>query len=407
MGRLRIDSEQMRLLGDWAPGTADVSNLPFTDSFVVNVEGPILGSGATGLSARPKAGPALFHRVAPTKEGGAIAVLANNHMMDFGQHGLTRSMEALSANGLLAVGAGPDQEEAESPLIFEWCSLRVGIIARCETQFGVARGDGPGVAALSHELFQQVRVLSQEVDLVIVSIHAAAETVPWPSPERQCLFRALVDAGADIVHGHHAHVPQGWERYGSAWIFYGLGNFCVDPSDWAALKNALWSVAPVLKQSDSGVDVSIETLVIEERSERISIRSSTAEERRLHEEYLEKCNAPLSNPELLAGVWQEASLRLYDRYFATWLGFKSTPLQLFKSLLKRFLYRPTEILSALRKQHLAVKGDRDQMLLRYHFFACESHRDTVATATGLLSGELQDFRSQQSTDLVNALMTDA
>ena len=403
---MRIESEHIRLLGDWAPGTAAVANLPFDGGYLVNLEGPIVPSGSDVPPARPKAGPSLHNRLSPSPGAEGVAVLANNHIMDFGERGLQSSLDGLQAQGLQAVGAGLDRESAEAPLIIDWRDRRVGVLARCETQFGIAHGNGAGVAALGSGLFEQIRALKTQVDHVIVSVHAAAETVPWPSPQRQSLFRAMVDAGADVIHGHHAHVPQGWERYRSGWIFYGLGNFCVDPAKWSLLKHALWSVIPVLSLSEAGIDVSIETGCVSADGANIVLRGSTTQEHEQYLRYLEKCNSPLEDSDLLEGVWQEASITLYERYFSQWLGFKKTAPQVVKGVLR-------ETASSLRHLRPAPGGhsamgnrERDQMLLRYHLFACDSHRDAIATATGVLGGELPDLRTPRSSALIAELMAD-
>jgi poly-gamma-glutamate synthesis protein (capsule biosynthesis protein) len=109
--------------------------------------------------------------------------------------------------------------------------LRIGVLGRCETQFGIAL-QRPGAAALDPTLYESIRKLKSEVDVVVLSVHGAAEMVPWPSPQWQDLLRSFVDCGADIVHGHHSHIPQGYEVYQGKIIFYGLGNFLVNPADW-------------------------------------------------------------------------------------------------------------------------------------------------------------------------------
>ena len=54
---------------------------------------------------------------------------------------------------------------------------------------------------------------------VIVSVHAAIEDSPWPSPYIRELYHSFIDAGATVVHGHHLHVPQGYETYDEGVIF--------------------------------------------------------------------------------------------------------------------------------------------------------------------------------------------
>ena len=64
-----------------------------------------------------------------------------------------------------------------------------------------------------------------EVDLVVVILHSGYEYIEEPSEPQVAAARAAVDAGADLVVGHHAHILQGIHRYNDSVIAYGLGNF--------------------------------------------------------------------------------------------------------------------------------------------------------------------------------------
>jgi len=66
------------------------------------------------------------------------------------------------------------------------------------------------------------------VDYVILSLHWGTELSEYPSPEQVALAHSLIDAGVDVILGHHPHVLQGIERYNSGLIFYSLGNFIFD-----------------------------------------------------------------------------------------------------------------------------------------------------------------------------------
>ena len=183
--------------------------------------------------------------------------------------------------------------------------------------------------------------------------------LPWPSPKRQDTWRALVDAGADIVHGHHAHVPQGWEEYNGGWIFYGLGNFCVDPAKWSSHPHGLWSVVPEISLISAKIQVDFKTTVIEESGEIILVRESTEVEKSAHLSYLEGCNTPLSDRLLLEGLWQEASVRMYFHYYADWLGFNFSASKIISRLmrsmaekLKRFLMVKNASVNPEKQKHL-------------------------------------------------------
>lgn len=398
-----VQSKLLCLAGDWAPQTRRVAPVDKFCSFILNIEAPIIDTNSSYYSPSAKAGPVLFNLQLPVFPERSIAVLANNHMMDYGTKGLFATMSALEDSGWGFTGAGVNYAKSHAPLFFSWRGSRCALISCCETQFGVSSHSKAGVAAFDVAVYETIRRLKGEADFVIVSIHAGAEMVPWPSPARQVLFRSIIDAGADVVHGHHSHIPQGWEEYRKGYIFYGLGNFCVDPNSWGWHPHGLWSLVPELELTTQGLKVSITTYVIEEKDEFVCVRRAGVDESQSHLEYLNVCNLPLSDIPLLEGLWQEVSVVLYKRYFADWLGFNDRSfLNLSKDFVRRKLVDVKFCLSndRCRQSELLL---RNQQLLRYHLWACESHRDTITTALGVLSGELEDLRSKTTSRLVNEM----
>ena len=83
------------------------------------------------------------------------------------------------------------------------------------------------------DIITLVKKYSPTVDWLIVSLHWGNEYLPNPEKWRQVLARQLIDAGADIIHGHHPHVWQNYEIYKDKPIFYSFGNFIFDQS-WSA-----------------------------------------------------------------------------------------------------------------------------------------------------------------------------
>jgi len=79
-------------------------------------------------------------------------------------------------------------------------------------------------------ILNQVKKYNPVVDWLIVSLHWGNEYLPNPEKWRQVLARQLIDAGADIIHGHHPHVWQDYEIYKDKPIFYSFGNFIFDQS---------------------------------------------------------------------------------------------------------------------------------------------------------------------------------
>lgn len=372
---------EVTLIGDIViPSDGVVSNCNFSGRVLGNLEAPVCSGKRSG---RPKAGPCLISCAIPSFFQGGIVSLANNHAMDYGDEGLRDTMLACQSLNIATVGAGQTLEVAKRPLIFKVGDVRVGVLARCEAQFGAATLWRLGVAVLDTKIYAEIGHLKNEVDIVIISIHGAAEMSPWPSPQWQSLLRSFIDAGAAVVHGHHAHIPQGYEEYNNGLIFYGLGNFIVNPKRWESIPNTLWSVMSNIVFSQKGVEeYHVKTVTIKS-GEKVEINESTQEQCVVHGQYLKKVCACLSDEKMLLGLWQEVSVRLYDKWYAQWLGFNA------KTIIHKFLQR-------------ALDPRYDNLRL-YHLFACDSHRDAIATALGLLSGESDDLRTGETEALVNEM----
>lgn len=157
-----------------------------------------------------------------------VANLANNHAFDGLAEGFEAVRRLLEEERVAHFGAGRDAEEAARPLILERAGLRLGWLGyvALDTRPSHVAGKGtPGVNPLEADrAFADVARLAPHVDHVIVSLHWGVEFCHQPSPEQLAVARGLVDRGASLVIGHHAHVIQGIERRGRGAIAYGLGN---------------------------------------------------------------------------------------------------------------------------------------------------------------------------------------
>jgi poly-gamma-glutamate synthesis protein (capsule biosynthesis protein) len=159
--------------------------------------------------------------------------LANNHTFDYGRQGLADTLGALRASGIEAPGGGLTAAEARRPRILVRHGVRVALLAYLGLFPPLVPfvPDAPGVAmaydtAVAHDVASAART----ADVVVVSLHAGKEMVGSPTWRQRSLAAAALDAGADVVIGHHPHVvqPLAW-RKGKP-IFYSLGNFVFNPS---------------------------------------------------------------------------------------------------------------------------------------------------------------------------------
>ncbi len=175
--------------------------------------------------ASPEAAPGL------ARAGFDILSLANNHSMDYGALALQDTIEILNKNHILPIGAGKNLTEARKPIIIEVKKRKIAFLAYSfvypETYWaGKDRaGTSPGKIEF---ICQDIKRAQRLSDLVIVSFHWGKEYSEVPSDYQIRIAHQAIDAGADLIIGHHPHVLQGIEFYKEKPILYSLGNFIFD-----------------------------------------------------------------------------------------------------------------------------------------------------------------------------------
>ena len=173
-----------------------------------------------------------------------VVSLANNHVLDFGVDALREMLAALDQHGILRAGAGMDLETARRPAVRRVGPHAVGFIAFTDNQPDwEATGRAPGIYYVPVEpgdrrvtdLLELVRRTKDRVQLLIVSAHWGGNWGSDVPPEHQRLARALIDAGADVVFGHSAHIFRGVGLYRNRPVVYSAGDFvddyAVDPNE--------------------------------------------------------------------------------------------------------------------------------------------------------------------------------
>ena len=170
----------------------------------------------------------LYSHQAHLLDGLGLAVLANNHISDFGTEGARNTLNELGTRGIPAVGYGVSVDDALAATYLDLKSARLGVIALCcpTTNGGnLATHSMEGVAPLGmHTLANSIMRSRDGCDALIVYLHWGKEWTHDPVTEQMLIARHAIDWGADAVVGCHAHVIQSFERYRGRPIFYGLGN---------------------------------------------------------------------------------------------------------------------------------------------------------------------------------------
>lgn len=196
-----------------------------------------------------RADPSAVHSL--TLAHVSFAALANNHSGDFGMDGLLETVQVLDQAGIAHAGAGADLAAAAAPARLTVDGVRISIVAFADyPAVWAATPDTPGINYLPISLdpadFAIVRRLlaaaRQEADLVICSLHWGPHLAERPSRAFRRFARAVIDAGADLVWGHSAHLVQGVERWQDKLILYDTGDFVND-----------YAVDPVLRNDRSAL----------------------------------------------------------------------------------------------------------------------------------------------------------
>lgn len=182
-----------------------------------------------------------------------IVSIGNNHALDGGRHGLLEMVRILDEAQIAHAGAGADAAAARRPALIERVGMRIGFLACTDNEpTWEAHYGTPGVSYVPDDLrdprtaallgwVEQVRAAA---DVVVVSLHWGPNWGRQPPASHRRLARALVDAGADVVFGHSAHVTRGIEYRRRGVVIYSAGDFIND-----------YAVDPVERNDESAIFV--------------------------------------------------------------------------------------------------------------------------------------------------------
>ena len=193
----------------------------------------------------PEAAASVF-----TPAGVDLVSTANNHAFDGRDKGVLRTLELLRASGVKTMGTGRTEEEARRPFVWKKHGSCIAFIpATTKTNKRVQ-----GRAKLAYypvkkrkvswpKLAARVRRTAKTIcPFVTVYIHWGEEKLNYPPKKMKLFSRMLVDAGAQLVVGHHPHVLQGVEFYRGGVIVYSLGNFVFsNPTIETRRTGVLWT----------------------------------------------------------------------------------------------------------------------------------------------------------------------
>jgi hypothetical protein len=228
------------------------------DVAMVNLETAITERGTPDTKA--------YNFRAPARAFGALnaagidaVTMANNHGRDYGPVGLADTLAAKPQAGMAVLGVGANATEAYAPWVTEVKGQQLAFFGATDViddwliQSWTATDTQPGLAstkdAAVDRLVAGITAVRPTVDTVVVFLHWGAEGSQCPTPRQQQLAQQLVDAGADVIVGSHAHRVQTAGRLGTALVDYGLGNFAFYN------ESGLSGVTGVLRVTVTGRDV--------------------------------------------------------------------------------------------------------------------------------------------------------
>lgn len=266
------------------------------DVAIGNLEGPLAEGGArakgkdTTLLGDPRAVEGL------KSAGFDVVGLANNHTLDYGASALSSTLTGLDRAGIRHAGAGTDETSAYRAATFVTPQgVRVAVLSYSHVVplgFPAVRSH-PGIARSRFRMDRVARDIKKarsSHDLVVIMLHWGTEYKEKPSSEQREDAHTAIDAGADLVVGHHPHVIQGIETYKGRPIAYSLGDFVFDHYSRATGESFILSArfgpgkAPVLTVTPTYLD---------ETSGRPSVVQGTAAARILTR--LQRISRPLNS----------------------------------------------------------------------------------------------------------------
>lgn len=159
-----------------------------------------------------------------------VLCIANNHAMQHGEAAFQDMVSNIRAAGMSAIGLESEKKTNVHVISHGGIDSHIFNVSMRPEEWASDKANLPYSNRQNEtELLQEVRALRDDCPgFLICSIHWGLEFLDYPAPAQVELGRALIDAGVDLVLGHHSHVVQPVERYKQGLIFYSLGNFLFD-----------------------------------------------------------------------------------------------------------------------------------------------------------------------------------
>ena len=212
------------------------------DFTIINLESVIADSGYAAAKLFCFRGPTEYTQILTGSSVEAVT-LANNHTGDFGKEGYDSTVQALTGAGV------PFVEENKTKIVTTQSGLTIGLYA-------------DAFAFKVEDIQKNVKALrDQGAEIVICAYHWGTEGSYRATADQEKFARASIDAGADIVYGHHPHVLQRIEQYGNGVIMYSLGNFSFGGNNFPRDLDSALVQLEVIRELDGTIRLGQMTLI--------------------------------------------------------------------------------------------------------------------------------------------------
>ena len=222
-------------------------NIRKADVAVCNMEFPLAGKPYTGYPVF--SGPESFAEYL-SDVGFDVFLTANNHVLDKGFEGLSRTIGKLEDLSILYTGVAAS-EKADTllnPLILQVKGVKVALV---NFTYGTNQGTAarwPKVQRMSREALAPVMARARaKADIILVFPHWGIEYETRHSAQQEDMARWLVSQGADAIIGSHPHVVQDMQWIDGVPVYYSLGNALSNQNDYLARLEAALTLRYVLR----------------------------------------------------------------------------------------------------------------------------------------------------------------
>jgi len=285
------------------------------------------------------------------KLGVHAVTLSNNHVFDFGKQGISDTLAALRAAGILYSGFGESYEDSRKDLIVEKNGERIAVICVSEHEYSYALEDRMGARPFDEfDTILDIREAKKHADRVIVLYHGGKEHCRYPSPRLHKACHAMVEHGADLILCQHSHCIGCYEELNGSHILYGQGNFHFIREEWSQLYGWNDGFAAVYDSTENTLE-----LIPITRGNGIYMRYANPEEAKVIFDGFEERSKSLQD-----GTWMDG-----------WVAFCESKRDSYTQAIARF----ADPEYCFKNQPGVQKGPQ----MFGHYLDCEAHQDVWRT----------------------------